>query len=190
MEKLNYRFAPVFPWGKQLKGTSEGRLGNRCKMKPGNTSPYCSAWLRIYCGHYVQPAQSHRPCFETSDVLIWSRATELCVLVVGQNHIPGLPSPTRSLVPASYHTYLHSNLKLGEHPAYKQPQDYQKSRQGAKTSPKACLGPNRIHSTNAGGYNKIEEISMIQYLRDQEDTLHWVFARWAGAMSKGSPICS
>ena len=35
-------------------------------MKPRTTSPCCSARLWIYCGRYVQPAQSHRPCFETS----------------------------------------------------------------------------------------------------------------------------
>lgn len=130
------------------------------------------------------------PALRRLDVLIWSRATELCVSV-GQNHIPGLPSPTRSLVPASYHTYLHSKLCPGEHPAYKQPQDYQKSRQGAKTSPKACLGPNRIHSTNAGGYNKIEEISNDPISKGSGRYSTLGFARWAVGLSPRAPLsCS
>ena len=123
---------------KQLKGRFENRLGNRCKMKPRTTSPCCSARLWIYCGRYVQPAQSHRPCFETS----------------GRSHLEqghGAVRPSRA-EPRPWPTFPHKvpcSTLLPHLPsqqtvlwrasclqAYGRPQDYQISRQGARPAPK------------------------------------------------------
>ena len=125
------------------------------------------------------------PALRRLDVLIWSRATELCGSA-GQNHVPGLPSPTRSLVPASYHTYpprklpwrascLHTTLGLSDRQAR------------SKTSPKVCLGPNQSHSTNAGGY-KIEEISNDPVSKGSGRYSILVLARWAVGLSSGAPL--
>ena len=129
------------------------------------------------------------PALRRLDVLIWSRAMELCG-PAGQNHVPGLPSPTRSLAPLSYHTYPCSKLCPGEHPAYRRPQDYQISRQGARPAPKYVWGPTKS-ILQMLVVTRLRKFQMIQYLRDQEDTLHWVLARWAVGLSPGAPLsCS
>ena len=59
----------------------------------------------------------------------------------------------------------------------------------SKTSPKVCLWPNQIHSTNAGGYNKIEEISndLISKGSGRYSILGFCQVG-CGAKSRGSPV--
>ena len=60
-----------------------------------------------------------------------------------------------------------------------------------KTSPKMCLGPNQIHFTNVGGYNKIEEISNDPISKGSGRYSILGFARWAVELSPGAPLsCS
>ena len=129
------------------------------------------------------------PALRRLDVLIWSRATELCGSA-GQNHVLGLPSPTRSLVPASYHTYLHSKLCPGEHPAYKQPQDYQKSRQGARPAPKHVWGPTESILQMLVVTTRLRKFQMIQSKGSGRYSILG-FARWAVGLSPRAPLsCS
>lgn len=159
-------------------------------MKPGNTSPYCPAWLGIYCGHYVQPSQSHRPCFETSGRshleqghgAVWLSGAEPRPWPTFPHKVPCsslLPHlPSQQTVPWRA-SCLQTTPGLSEKQAR------------SKTSPKACLGPNRIHSTNAGGNNKIEEISNDPISKGSGRYSTLGFARWAVGLSPRAPLsCS
>ena len=128
------------------------------------------------------------PALRHLDVFIWNRAVELCS-PAGQNHVPGLPSPIMSLVPASYHTYPPSKLCPGAS-CLQTTLGLSDKQARSKTSPKVCLGPNQIHSTNAGGY-KIEEISNDPISKGSGRYSTLGFARWAVGLSPGAPLpCS
>ena len=127
------------------------------------------------------------PALRHLDVFIWNRAVELCS-PAGQNHVPGLPSPIMSLVPASYHTYPPSKLCPGAS-CLQTTLGLSDKQARSKTSPKVCLWPNLIHPTNAGGYNKIEEISndLISKGSGRYSTLGFGQVG-CGAKSRGSPV--
>ena len=132
---LTADLAPVSPWGKTAERKIRRQAGKQMQNEARKHKPLLFCMALDLLAALCSPAGSHRPCLRRLNILTWSRAIELCS-PAGQNHVPGLPSLTRSGVPASYHTYPPSTLCPGEHPAYRRPQHYQISRQGARPAPK------------------------------------------------------
>lgn len=135
---------------------------------------YCSAWLRIYCGHYVQPAQSHRPCFETSGRSHLEQGHGAVCLSGAEPHPwPTFPHKVPLFQPLPH--LPHSKLCPGEHPAHKTtPGLSEKQARSKRPAPKRVWGPTESILQMLVVTTRLRKFQMIQYLRDQEDTLHWV----------------
>lgn len=162
-------------------------------MKPGNTSPIVLHGSGFTVGIMFSLLSHTGPNFETNlDVLIWSRATELMCVSVGAEPHPWPAFPHKVLVPASYHTYLHSKLCPGASCLPQTTPGLSEKQARSKDQPQSVFGAQpESHSTNAGGYNKIEEISNDPISKGSGRYSTLGFARWAVGLSPRAPLsCS